>query len=78
MAEKVKHLGLERDYSKYLYFIDKDGSIARKGKAGESPSEVLVPHAVQREKGYLYFIDKEGDLARSERSARRKKAFDEN
>ena len=29
MADKVKKLGLERDYKKYLYFIDKDGDVAR-------------------------------------------------
>lgn len=68
MAEKVKQLGLDRDYKKYLYFIDKDGSVARKSKSGEGPPEVLVPHAVTREKGYLYFIDKEGDLSRSSQS----------
>jgi hypothetical protein len=73
MAEKVKHLGLERDYSKYLYFIDKDGSVARKPKSGAGEAEVVVAHAVQREKGYLYFLDKDGDLARSERSAGTKK-----
>jgi hypothetical protein len=76
MAEKIKHLGLERDYSKYLYFIDKDGSVARKSKSGEGSAEVVVPHAVQREKGYLYFLDKDGDLARSERSAGGKKKTD--
>lgn len=74
MAEKVKHLGLERDYTRYLYFIDKDGSVARKAKSGEGQAEVVAPHVVKREKGYLYFLDKDGDLARSERSGGKKKA----
>ncbi len=74
MAEKVKKLGLDRDYTKYLYFIDKDGSVARKSKAGDGQAEVLVEHAVQREKGFLYFIDKEGDLSRSAQSRGKAKA----
>ncbi|HLY98138.1 MAG TPA: hypothetical protein VKT33_03640 [Candidatus Angelobacter sp.] len=74
MAEKVKKLGLERDYTKFLYFIDGDGNISRKAKSGAGESEVLVPHAVQRDNQFLYFIDKEGDVARSPRSARKKRA----
>lgn len=33
MADKVQKLGLERDYKQYLYFINKDGNVARKKKA---------------------------------------------
>jgi len=73
MAEKVKTLNLERDYKKYLYFIDGEGNVARKPKSGEGETEVLVPKAVQRDNQYLYFIDKEGDVARSPRAARKKK-----
>ena len=73
MAEKVKQLNLERDYKKYLYFIDGEGNVARKTKSGEGAAEILVPKAVQRDNQYLYFIDKEGDIARSPRTARKKK-----
>lgn len=73
MAEKVNKLGLERDYKKYLYFIDGEGSVCRKPKSGEGESEVLVKNAVERDNNYLYFIDKEGDVARSQRAARKKK-----
>jgi len=73
MAEKVKELNLERDYKKYLYFIDGNGNVSRKPKSGEGQTEVLVPNAVQRDNQYLYFIDKDGDIARSPRAARRKK-----
>ena len=73
MAEKVKKLNLERDYKKYLYFIDGNGNVCRKPKSGEGQTEVLVPNAVQRDNQYLYFIDKDGDIARSPRAARRKK-----
>lgn len=74
MAEKVKKLNLERDYKKYLYFIDGQGNVCRKSKSGEGDTEVLVENAVDRDNQYLYFIDKEGDVARSPRAARGKKA----
>jgi hypothetical protein len=73
MAEKVNKLGLERDYKKYLYFIDGEGSVCRKPKSGEGESEVLVKNAVERDNNFLYFIDKEGDVARSQRASRKKK-----
>jgi hypothetical protein len=70
MAEKVKKLNLERDYKKYLYFIDGDGNVCRKPKSGEGESTVLVENAVSRDNQYLYFIDKEGDVSRSQRGSR--------
>jgi len=70
MAEKVKKLSLERDYKKYLYFIDGDGNVCRKSKSGEGDSNVLVENAVTRDNQYLYFIDKEGDISRSRRGSR--------
>ena len=73
MAEKVKQLNLERDYKKYLYFVDGNGNVARKAKSGEGETEVLVPNAVERDNQFLYFLDKEGDVARSPRAARKKK-----
>ena len=69
MAEKVQKLGLERDYSQYLYFINKEGNVARKKKGGGA-EEVVAETKLQREKGYLYFIDKEGDLARAARKSK--------
>lgn len=74
MAEKITKLNLERDYKKYLYFIDGAGNVCAKPKSGEGESQILVPNAVQRDNNYLYFIDKEGDIARSPRAARGKKA----
>lgn len=73
MADKVIKLSLERDYKKYLYFVDGQGNVSRKSKSGEGATEVLVPNAVRRDNQYLYFIDKEGDVSRSPRAARRKK-----
>lgn len=73
MAEKVKKLGLQRDYSKYLYFIDGNGNVCQKPKSGEGDSQILVENAVERDNKYLYFIDKEGDVARSERGSKKGK-----
>ncbi len=74
MAEKVKKLNLQRDYKNYLYYLDGDGNVCQKQKSGEGQSQVLVPHAVERDNKYLYFIDKDGDVARSPRGAKRNKA----
>ena len=70
MAEKVKQLKLDRDYKKYLYFVDGEGNVARKPKSGEGDNEVLVEHAVERDNQYLYFVDRDGDVARSPRASR--------
>ncbi len=71
MAEKVKKLDLERDYRKYLYFIDGEGSVCQKAKSGDGESKVLVPNTVDRDNQFLYFIDKEGDVSRSPRGSKR-------
>ena len=73
MAEKVKKLNLERDYKKYLYFLDGNGNVCQKPKSGEGETSILVPNAVERDNQFLYFIDKEGDVSRSPRAARKKK-----
>lgn len=73
MAEKVKRLNLERDYKKFLYFIDGSGNVCQKPKSGEGENQVLVPNAIERDNQYLYFIDKDGDVARSPRATRRTK-----
>jgi hypothetical protein len=74
MAEKVKKLGLERDYKNFLYFLDGEGNVCRKHKSGSKDSEIVVNHAVDRDNHYLYFIDKEGDVSRSERRTGNKRA----
>jgi hypothetical protein len=70
MADKVQKLGLERDYKQYLYFINKQGNVARKKKGGGGDEEVVAETRLVREKGYLYFIDKDGDLARAPRKGK--------
>ena len=74
MAEKVKDLKLQRDYKKFLYFIDGEGSVCEKPKSGEGDAKVLVQNAVQRDNQFLYFIDKEGDISRSPRGTKKKAA----
>jgi hypothetical protein len=71
MAEKVKKLNLQRDYKKYLYYIDGNGSVCQKPKSGEGDSKVLVEKAIDRDGGFLYFIDKDGDISRSPRGAKK-------
>jgi hypothetical protein len=71
MAEKVKKLNLQRDYRKFLYYIDGNGSVCQKSKSGEGEAKILVEHAVERDPRYLYFIDKEGDVSRSARGSRK-------
>jgi hypothetical protein len=71
VAEKVRNLKLERDYKKYLYYLDGEGSVWQKPKSGAEQAKVLVPNAVERDNNFLYFIDKEGDIARSPRSTRK-------
>jgi hypothetical protein len=74
MAEKVKKLNLERDYKKFLYFIDGNGNVCSKSKSGEGDTNILVQKAVDRDNNFLYFIDKDGDVARSPRASRKKAA----
>lgn len=73
MAEKVNRIGLERDYKKFLYYIDGEGNVCQKSKSGEGEAKVLVPHAVERDNQFLYFIDKDGDVSRSPRGTRKDK-----
>ena len=74
MAEKIKTLNLQRDYKRFLYYIDGLGNVCQKPRAGEGQAQVLVEHAVDRDPHFLYFIDKEGDVSRSSRGARKKAA----
>jgi len=71
MAEKIKKLNLQRDYKKYLYYIDGQGNVCQKPKSGEGEAKILVERAVERDPQYLYFVDKEGDVSRSARGSRK-------
>lgn len=67
MAEKVAELGIEREYRKYLYYVDGNGNICRIAKDGKGDSEILYANVVERDAAYLYFIDADGDISRSAR-----------
>lgn len=74
MAEKIKKLNLQRDYKKFLYFIDGNGNVCQKPKSGDGESKILVENAVERDNQFLYFIDKEGDVSRSPRGTKKRAA----
>ena len=65
MAEKVKEAGVQKE-SGYLYFIDKDGDVARAkmarggAKGQKAAPEKVAKVGVKKESGFLYFIDKKG------------------
>jgi len=68
MAQKVAKAGIKREEG-FLYFIDKQGDIARAkmargGKKGGKPQKVSKL-GIKKEKGFLYFIDKQSDVSRA-------------
>ncbi len=74
MAEKVAKAGVKREMG-YLYFVDKNGNIARakmaRGrKKGSVKQDVVARTGVRKEKGYLYFVDKQGDVSRAKMARR--------
>lgn len=47
-AQKIAPTGLELDYSKYIYFLDADGDVARKARAlGGGKRKVKAPKAAK-------------------------------
>jgi hypothetical protein len=68
MAEKVREIGVKRDAG-YLYYIDKQGDIARAkmargGRSGGRPEKV-AKLGLRKELGFLYYVDKKGDVSRT-------------
>ncbi len=63
----------------YLYFVDKDGNVARAKmsragrKKGKVKKEVVARSHVKKVSGYLYFIDKRGNVARAKMARGRKR-----
>lgn len=79
MAEKVAKVGVKKTAG-YLYFVDKNGNVARavmaRGKKkGAKKVEVVAKVGVKKKSGYLYFIDKSGDIscAKMARGGKKKK-----
>ncbi|MCF7871843.1 hypothetical protein K9L97_02305 [Candidatus Woesearchaeota archaeon] len=77
MSKKVAKLGLKKETG-YLYFIDKNGDVARavmvrgalKGK--KKKPEVVSKANIKKEAGFLYFVDKEGDVSKAKMARGRK------
>ena len=48
-AQKIASTGIDLDYSQYLYFVDRDGDVARKARAngggGRKPKKAKAPKA---------------------------------
>jgi len=63
----------------YLYFLDKDGNVARAKmsragrKKGKVKKEVVARPKVKKASGYLYFVDKNGNVARAKMARGRKR-----
>ena len=71
MGEKVAKVGVKKE-SGFLYFLDKDGDVAKvkmsRGRGSgvsKSKSEKVSKAGVKKESGFLYFIDKDGDVSRA-------------
>jgi hypothetical protein len=76
--QKVVKLGIKRDGG-YLYYVDKDGDLARTPMArGQKKSstrklpEKVAKAGIKRENGWMYFLDKDGDISRSKMAGRTK------
>jgi len=70
-GQKVQKVGVKREKG-WLYYIDKQGNVARKRmarggakKQSLGKAEVVAKVGLKREKGYLYFIDKQGDISKA-------------
>ncbi len=76
MAQVVEKTGIKKQAG-YLYFVDKNGNIARvpmaRGKSKpKGKKEVVKKVGIRKEPGYLYFIDKHGNIARAKMARGRK------
>ncbi|HLD00509.1 MAG TPA: hypothetical protein VJC39_02090 [Candidatus Nanoarchaeia archaeon] len=77
MVTVVARTGVKKDKG-YLYFVDKNGNVARAKmsragrKKGKTRVEVVNRANVKKERGYLYFIDKSGNVAKAQMARGRK------
>ncbi len=78
MAEVVARTNVKKE-SGYLYFIDKNGNVARAKmsragrKKGKTKKEVVAKPGIKKVSGYLYFIDKNGNVAKAKMARGRKR-----
>ena len=62
----------------YLYFLDKNGDVARvkmarRGQKSDKRQEIIAKAGVKRKEGYLYYIDNDGNVAAAKMAKPRKK-----
>ena len=65
----VSQTGITREEG-YLYFVDKNGDIARvkmarRGQKSSKKQELIAKLGIKRKEGYLYFVDKGGDVSQA-------------
>ncbi len=78
MAEVVEKTAVKKQEG-YLYFVDKNGNVARAKmsragrKKGKAKIEVVAKAGVKKQSGYLYFVDKHGNVARAKMARGKKK-----
>jgi len=80
MAKVVCKCGIKREEG-WLYFLDKNGNVARvqmkrAGKKTSKKKEVVHKAGITRKEGFLYYIDKNGNVAEApmQRGRKKKKA----
>lgn len=70
-TELVFESNIDRDDEKWLYLIDRRGSIQRMERGvARAKTETLFANVIQREKGWMYFLDPEGNVVRSPDNSR--------
>ena len=65
----VASIGIEKKPG-YLYFLDKNGDVARvkmarRGEKSSKRHELISKIGIKRKEGYLYFIDKHGNVSQA-------------
>ncbi|MHA1699608.1 MAG: hypothetical protein ACTSWN_12260 [Promethearchaeota archaeon] len=61
-SELVYRAGIRKEPG-YVYYIDKEGNIARVSKDGKE-EEIVEETGIQKEPGYVYFLDPQGNVSR--------------
>ncbi len=70
-TELVFESNIDRDDEKWLYLIDRRGSIQRMERGvARAKTETLFANVIQREKGWMYFLDPDGNVVRSPDNSR--------
>jgi hypothetical protein len=74
MKERLSKKSIKREKG-YLYYVDKQGDIARAPMAGKKGVKgKVLKVGIKKVPGYLYFVDSMGFVARAKMARGRKKA----